>query len=100
MNAQDYASDYGVPVPRMVEGKITLYFRKEDAKRFYDSAEFNSLAFVIPLGSVAGSICTINLPQVKIKAPNNTGEEERIQELDLLPFATASFEDEINIVYS
>ena len=100
MNNQDYATDFGVPVPRNVEGKITLYFRKGDAARFADAKDFNSLAVIIPLGNVTGKICTITLAQAKIAAPNITGDTERVQELTLMPFATSSYNDEISIKYT
>lgn len=99
-NGQDYATEFGVPEDRMVDGKITLYFRKGDASRFQDNIDFNSIAFVIPVGTTAGSKCTINLPQNNIKSPNITGDAERIQELTLVPYATTAYNDEISIVYA
>lgn len=99
-NALDYADTFGVPEDRIVEGKVTVYYRKGDAARIQDAIDFNTLAFIIPLGNVVGSICTINLPQTKVKAPNVTGDAERIQEMDIMPFATTAYDDEISIVYT
>ena len=100
-NGQDYPSDYGTPSPRMVEAAMKLYFRPGDTARFKDALDFNSLAIVIPWGTVAGSTCTLNLPQTKVKAPKISGNAERIMDLTIEPFATtATAEDEVSLVYT
>lgn len=99
-NGQDYATEYGVPSARNVEATATVYFRKAEVQRFADALNFDSVALVIPIGSIAGKVVQLNLPQCKTKAPDISGDAERQMAMVFLPYATtSSASDEINIVY-
>jgi hypothetical protein len=99
-NGDNYPSDFGAPEFRTVDGRVTVYFRAAAGQRFKDALDFNVLAFTLPAGDTAGSIFTLNLPQLHIEAPDITGDMERIQELTLKPHATSSNDDEVNVVYT
>jgi hypothetical protein len=98
-NEQDYATEFGTPESRTVESRFSVYFRKSDAARLQDNIDFNTLAFTIPIGNVAGSICTIYLNQAKIQSPTISGDAERIQEVRVSPFATTAYDNEIYVIY-
>ena len=98
-NGESFCSAYGTPASRAVAATVTAYFRKGEVQRFKDAYDWDSIALVIPCGDTAGSIVEIKLPQCKLKAPAVTGAEERIIDLTILPFASASLNDEVVVRY-
>jgi len=99
-NDASYCTAFGTPEMRSLEARISLYFRSAQASKFWTSYNWDTCAITVPCGTTAGSVCTISLPQCRLKAPVTTGDAERIMELTFLPYSTGSYNDELSISYS
>jgi hypothetical protein len=98
-NGQDYADSFRVPAFREVTASLNLYFRKEHLARFKNAQDFDSHAIKLPGGTTAGSIFEIDLAQAKMKVPAISGAAERSLRVDLNPFATTAYNDEVKLTY-
>jgi hypothetical protein len=103
-----YISEYGRPKPRNVTVKLSAYFYKEHAQFLRDQWNRNRFDLVIPVGSTAGSICTIYCPAlahaaaagVEINNPEITGDEEKSINLEGVSLASSSYNDELAIRFT
>ena len=68
ISATDYATDY-VEDRRNIKVSIDMLFRENDLDLFFDGLNNTKTAIVAIIGSVAGSIVTINLPYTELEVP-------------------------------
>lgn len=97
---EDWPSDYGLPTPREVTARMTAYFREGQAQRLAEARDFDLLKYYVKCGNTAGSIFWAKMDNVRITAPNTSGDEERIQEINVRPFASSTTaNDEVVLIY-
>lgn len=85
---------------REVSADFSAYFYRKHAQFFYLKDELVTVALSLPIGSTAGSICTIGLPQFKIQNPNITGDGDRTIEVSGIAEPSASYNDELSVTFT
>lgn len=68
ISAQHYPTDY-MEMIRNISGNISMYFRTNDVKYFYDGLNNNQIPVVITVGDTAGSILTISMTKTELEFP-------------------------------
>jgi len=94
-----YPEDY-VEDTRDISGSIDLLFRENDMGLFYDGLNGVSVATVIAIGTVAGSICTIGLPQTKLEVPNIVTDKPTVSLTSNLTAIGSTGEDSATITFT
>jgi len=85
---------------RNIEGSADLLFRENDMGLFYDGLNNVSVAAVITLGTAAGSICTIGLPQTELEVPNVTTSKPTISLTSKFTAIGSTGEDSATITFT
>jgi hypothetical protein len=100
---EEYPSDV-VPGYREVGGQITMRMRKDFVQHLVNRRSYDTVAATVVLGSIAGRICTVSLPQIEI---DYSGVEVPAGDGDVvftLPFRALSSaeaaEDELTITFT
>lgn len=66
-----YAQDF-FENQREITSNLNVYFRKEDARYFYDGYQGNDVPIRFTFGTAAGKIMDVYMPRVKIQVPTVT----------------------------
>jgi hypothetical protein len=69
ISSQAYPTDYMEQI-RNISGNMSLYFRTNDVKYFYNGYNNNQIAVVIQVNDVAGKQLTITLPKTELEVPS------------------------------
>jgi len=85
---------------RNIEGSADLLFRENDMGLFYDGLNNVSVAAVITLGTAAGSICTIGLPQTELEVPSVTTSKPTISLTSKFTALGSTGEDSATITFT
>jgi len=75
-NGMFYASDYFNSEFREIKGDLTLYFRDEDTRLWYDALENVKYSLTLPVGDQAGQIFEFTMPNIRFNSPTVSGENE------------------------
>lgn len=86
--------------PRTVVLTFQEYLEDGLTRRISDAINQLLTAIIIPVGNVAGSILTINLPQSYVKTTQIEGDPARMNNNEYICAATASFNDEISLAFT
>lgn len=103
-----YISEFGRPGKREVTIAMNAYYYKEHADMFAAQLNRTKMDFVIPVGSTAGSICTVYVPAsgagaaagVEINNPDISGDEEKAIAIEGKALASASYNDEFSLIFT
>lgn len=68
ISAQHYPTDY-MEMIRNISGNISLYFRTNDVKYFYDGLNNNQIPVVITIDGGAGKTLTIEMDKTELEMP-------------------------------
>lgn len=68
ISAQHYPTDY-MEMIRNISGNISLYFRTNDVKYFYDGLNNNQIPVVITIDGGAGKTLTIEMDKAELEMP-------------------------------
>ena len=94
-----YPEDY-VEDTREISGTIDLLFRENDMGLFYDGLNDVSVATVITIGTVTGSICTIGLLQTELEVPNITTDKPTVSLTSNLHAIGSTGEDSATMTFT
>ena len=98
-NNKRYATIYGAPGFRQVEGTMRMYFYKNIPQYFYrlDNQLQNHL--IIPFGTVAGRIVEFDCPRIEYKTPGISAAEEVMAELPFTAVGSTTGDDELTVTW-
>jgi hypothetical protein len=98
-NNTDYPTDFLKTAGREVTLSVQAYFDTETMARYYEIDAQLQKEIKIPAGDTAGKKLRFEFPQVELQMAEVSGGEECILTMTKLPLASASFEDEIKLVF-
>lgn len=94
-----YTEDY-VETTRNVAGNLSIYYRENDAQYFYDGLNNTERAVDLVVGTVAGSIVTIDSNRVSLDVPTTEESDPTIAlKMGFLALGTSG-EDSFSITYT
>lgn len=98
-NGTFYPKDYFTSDFRDVSGNMKLYLRESNAKFWKDAFSRKTYRLELPVGDVAGSIVTVNCPQIEIESPSISGANEIEMDVNFKAIMDSTVDDEITITY-
>lgn len=98
-NALDFPNRFIHATARDVNINTDVYFDANVSKFFHESKESTQADVTIPIGNVAGKQVKFVLKNVELNPPDVSGAEEKIMRLEGVAFASASFDDELEMVF-
>jgi|GEM_PF-3107836 len=98
-NGLAYATAYGAPTFRDVNGTLTMYYAPAGSRYFYKADKREKDALIVPAGDVSGNRMRVFCPQIEYKAPVLSGDEEVMIELPFDAVGSAAGDDELRIAF-
>lgn len=98
-NGLAYATAYGAPTFRDVNGSLTMYYAPAGSRYFYKADQREKDALIVPAGDVSGNRMRVFCPQIEYKAPILSGDEEVMVELPFDAVGSAAGDDELRIAF-
>jgi len=84
---------------RDIDISITRYFYPEDSRRRYDANNQTRFWIKIPIGDTAGKRARFEFVNVQFESPEISGDAEMSVSLKGKAYATASLDDEVQLIF-
>lgn len=97
-NETRYADDF-VELRREITFSLEAYFIESGVNRWSEAFARTQSQFIIPCGTVAGSIFQLTMPYIELNNPTLAGDTHITQTLTGRAIASASYDDEIQVDY-
>lgn len=98
-NGLDFADRFIHSTARDVTTTLDVYFDANAPKFFFENKTQVQADVTVPIGDAAGKRVQYLLKNVEIDAPSISGGEEKILQVSGPAFASATFDDEFEIVF-
>lgn len=98
-NGLDFPNRFLHGTARDVNINTDVYFDANVSKFFHESKESTRADVTIPIGNVAGKQVKFLLKNVELNPPDVSGAEEKVMRIEGVAFASATFDDELEMVF-